>query len=275
MATTTIDTLQIGGRTLAFREQGTGPAVVLLHGWPTSSFLWRGVTEPIARSNRVVAPDLPGFGASDKPLDVHYGFELFEQAIDGLLDALGIAETAIVGHDLGGPIALHWALNRPEWVTKVALLNTLVYPEMWDGVTEFVRELTTPGPREHRTSRVGLEQTMRLGLADASHLTPELANAVTEPFADDDSRLALARAGIGLELDGFAELSRRLPELRAPLRLIYGEQDRFFPEIAHTFTRIARDVPHAEVTSLPGVGHFLQEEAPDQVGELLARFLAA
>src|SRR3954470_17842916 len=119
-----LSSVEVDGLALAYREQGAGPAVLLLHGWPTSSFLWRDVMPPIAERNRVIALDLPGFGASDKPGDVRYGFELFGKALDGFLAALDIDRTAIGVHDLGGPIGIHWAVHHPERVTKLALLNT-------------------------------------------------------------------------------------------------------------------------------------------------------
>jgi haloalkane dehalogenase len=127
------------GLTLAYREIGSGPAVLLLHGWPTSSFLWRGVMVPIARAGRVIALDLPGFGASDKPRGVRYDFTFFERALDQFLERVGVDEVGLAAHDLGGPVGLYWALHRPERVSKLALLNTLVYPKFSDTVREFVR----------------------------------------------------------------------------------------------------------------------------------------
>ena len=115
--TTTLKTTEVGDLTLAYRELGSGPPVLLLHGWPTSSFLWRDVMPAIARANRVLALDLPGFGGSDKPAAASYDFAFFEDAIDGFLDSLGIGEVAIAGHDLGGPVTAHWALGRAERVT--------------------------------------------------------------------------------------------------------------------------------------------------------------
>ena len=256
------------------REAGEGPPVVLLHGWPTSSFLWRDVMKPIARRHRVIAPDLPGFGASPKPPGAAYTFAFFEEALDELLDALGVEETAIAGHDIGGPIALHWALGRRERVTHIALLNTLVYPELSDAAVQFVHACRTPGLREQLTSPAGLAAAMKLGVADPATITDEVLEGVTAPFRSDEDRLALARAGIGLELDVVAEMARELPGLRTPLRVIYGEQDRILPDIADTVARLRRDVPHAEVTALAGCGHFLQEEEPERVGELLAGFFA-
>ena len=271
----TLNTVRAGDLTLAYREQGSGPAVLLLHGWPTSSYLWRNVMPAIARSRRVIALDLPGFGGSDKPAGAHYGFALFERAIDDFLAAVGVGEVALAGHDIGGPVAAHWAIGHQERVTGLALLNTLVYPEFSDAVFEFVKAASTPGTREQLTSPQGLEAAMRLGIADEANVTDEMLAAVREPFQTDAERRSLADAGIGLEPEVFSDIARDLPSLRMPVRLVYGEEDRILPDIATTMARLQRDVPGAELTALPGVGHFLQEEAPEQVGELLAEFFTA
>jgi haloalkane dehalogenase len=271
-ATSGLKTVRVGGRRLAYRELGQGPPVLLLHGWPTSSFLWRAVMPAIACANRAVALDLPGFGGSDKPLDSSYDFAFFTDALDGFLRMLDLDAVGLAVHDLGGPIGLYWALHRPKRVTRLALLNTLVYPEFSEAVLEFVRACGTPGVRERLTSPEGLEAVLRLGLADESRFTAEALARVREPFETDESRLALARAGIGLEPEGFAEIARLLPELRVPVRVVYGARDRILPDVAETMARVKRDVPQAEVTALPDCGHFLQEEAPQRVGELLAEF---
>src|SRR5215212_7111028 len=108
MTVTTLDRVEVDGRTLAFREAGEGPAVLLLHGWPTSSFLWRNTLGPLARKNRVLALDLPGSGRSDKPLNVNYSFRFYERALNGFLDALSVPDVGLAVHDLGGPIGLYW-----------------------------------------------------------------------------------------------------------------------------------------------------------------------
>ncbi|MBA3264595.1 MAG: alpha/beta fold hydrolase [Thermoleophilaceae bacterium] len=274
METAALDSVQADGLEIGYRELGDGPPVVLLHGWPTSSFLWRDVMPAIARAHRVIAPDLPGFGVSDKPTGVRYDFAFFERALDGLLAKLGIESVGLAAHDLGGPIGVHWALDRPERVTGLALLNTLVYPQFSPTVMEFVKALTTPGLREQATSPEALAAAVRLGLADESKATDDLIAAVCAPFADETARRALADAGVGLDLEGFADIERRLPELRTPVRIIYGEQDQILPDVPDTAARVARDLPQARITALPQCGHFLQEEAPEEVGELLAEFFA-
>jgi haloalkane dehalogenase len=268
----TMKRIVVGGRTLGYRELGDGPAVLLVHGWPTSSLLWRDVMPAIARTNRVVAIDLPGFGVSDKPADGRYGFPDFAAAIDGLLDHLGIERVALAGHDLGGPIVLHWALARPGRVGALALLNTLLYPEFAPEVLEFVTTLRTPGPRERATGPEGLTELLRLGVADPARLTGDVLTDLLAPFATADDRLALARAGIGLSPRGFTEIAAGLSTLDMPVRVVYGEQDRVLPDVADTFARLAKDVPAASVTALAHCGHFLTLDDPGQVGILLADF---
>jgi haloalkane dehalogenase len=274
MAAPPLSTLTLDdGMTLTYRELGSGAPVLLLHGWPTSSYLWRDVMPAIAERNCVVAVDLPGFGGSDKPA-ARYTFDLFERAIDGLLDKLEMDPVAIAGHDLGGPIAVHWTLRNQDRVTHLALLNTLLYPEFDPTVIDFVRALSTQERRDELVSPEGLASIMRLGVAAERTLTGETLAAVAKPFADPAARLALAAAGTGLSRRGFAEIADGLPSLTMPVRIIYGEQDRVLPDVAETMARVRKDVPHAEVTVLPDCGHFIQEEAPRRVGELLAEFVA-
>ncbi len=259
---------------LQYRELGDGPPVLLVHGWPTSSFLWRNVMPAIARHRRVIAVDLPGFGGSDKPLDASYGFEFFTGVLDAFLAAIGVdGKLAIVVHDLGGPVGLYWAAQNAERIERVAILNTVVYPEVSLAATAFFAACRTPGIRWAMTSQLGLAANLRLGVGDARRLPPDATEGVCAPFRDPDARRALALAGQGLSPPQLAAGAEWLQRTKIPVRVIVGAKDWLLPDIATTVARLRRDVPHAEVTVLDDCGHFLQEERPEEIGELLATFL--
>ncbi len=110
-----ISDVTVGDLRIQYRELGEGPPVLLVHGWPTSSFLWRNIMPAIATHCRVLAIDMPGFGGSDKPVDCDYDEDFFNAAFDGFIDALGIDEPiGLAVHDAGGPFALYWASQRPR-----------------------------------------------------------------------------------------------------------------------------------------------------------------
>ena len=228
----------------------------------------------IAERNRVVAIDLPGFGGSEKPLGIRYGFELYDLALSGFLEALGIGRLGLAVHDVGGPVGLHWLVRNPERVEKLALLNTLVYPELSFAAKAFLIGGKLPLVRDMLTSDRGLTLAMRTGIVNRERITTELLDGVRSPFRTRDARRALAAAGTGLQPAGLVEIAEKLPALEIPVRVIYGAKDRILPDVAKTMARVKQDLPQAEVTALPDCGHFLQEDAPDEVGGLLADFFA-
>lgn len=270
-----MDIARIDGLDIAYRDAGDGPAILLLHGWPTSSYLFEGVIPALARDHRVITPDLPGFGASSKPDDIRYDFALYEGAIDGLLDHVGVEGVAVVGHDLGGPIGVHWALTRPERVTAIVLLNTLLYPEFTAEIIELVETMLDPERAREATSPQALADFIRLGMLPGTEPPATLIDEFCAPYATDADRRALARAAIGLNIEGFQEIAAGLPSVTVPVRAIYGEQDRVLTDVAQTMAKVKRDVPHAQISSLPSCGHFLTGEQPRMVGDLLVEFFAS
>ncbi|MBI2421277.1 MAG: alpha/beta fold hydrolase [Candidatus Hydrogenedentes bacterium] len=270
-----VKTVRAGDLTLAYRELGSGPPVLLLHGWPTSSHLWRNIMPPLATHNRVIALDLPGFGASDKPRDASYSFRYQAKALTDFLHALDVSTVSIVGHDLGGPIGLYWASQNPERIHRIAMLNTLIYPEFSWAVIAFGVSLRIPGLRSWLTSSSGLRFLMRAGVVHKDRMDDAVLDAICAPFQSPEARQALHQTFMGLHPGGFRTIADWLPAVTVPVRVIYGENDRVLPDIAQTVARLKKDIPHAEVTPLPQCGHFLQEDEPERVGEMLAAFFAA
>jgi pimeloyl-ACP methyl ester carboxylesterase len=264
--------VEVEGMRLHYLERGSGEPVLMLHGWPTSSYLWRNVMGPVAEGNRAIALDLPGYGRSAKPLDASYSFRFFERALSGFLEALGIERIGLAVHDVGGPIGLYWASQHPERVSRMALLNTVVFARPSWAVIAFVASARIPGIRSWLTSPAGIRSAMRYGVNDKSRISDEAIRAYQEPFASDDARKVLRKAGTSLHPGGMKEIERWLREIDVPVRLLYGERDRILPDVAKTMRKVAERVPQAELSTLPDCGHFCQEERPDEIGAELARF---
>ncbi len=267
--------VEVDGLKIHYLSAGEGDPVLLIHGFPTSSHLWRNVMPSIAKSHRAIAIDLPGYGLSDKPLNIKYNFFFFEKVLDGFLDALGITKTALAVHDLGGPVGLFWAVHHPERLSQLVILNTLVYPETSWAVKLFLIALRSPGVRDYLVSQKGLVASMKFGVVHKDRLNREALTPYTVPFVDSAARQALIKAGSGLGIKGLAEIAQKLPSLKAPVRIIYGENDRVLPDIAKTMRRVKGDLPRAQITSLPNCGHFLQEDEPQRVGQLIHEFLVS
>ena len=267
--------VSVNGLDLHYLEAGSGEPILLLHGWPTSAYLWRHTMPAMAKHNRVIALDMPGFGASSKPLDASYSFGFHARTLDAFCEAIGVNELGLAVHDLGGPVGLYWGLQQPERIRKLALLNTIVYPQMSWAVMLFVAICRLPGARHWLTSPAGLRFAMRFGVCDKAGLSEQTIAQYQAPFVGREARAALAKTAYGLHPGGFVELARRLPEFRCPVRIVYGSEDRILPDVAKTMARVQRDLPQAVATALPGCGHFLQEDQPQEVGRLLAEFFAA
>lgn len=270
-----VDGLRVHAYVTEPREEPTGPPVLLVHGWPTSGSLWRNVAPPLAARRRVIAIDLPGFGRSGKPRDVRYDFGLFERCISGLLAAQGVDRVGLVVHDLGGPVGLHWAAQQPaDRIERLALLNTLVYPELSLAVRAFLLAPRLPLAGGLMTSPWGLKKALEYGVGDRRRLRPDAVSGIQAPFADPADRHALMASILDLDVSGLEQVAAWVRGYRGPVRVIYGARDRYLPDVARTMRRVAADLPQTEVTVLEDCGHFLQEDRPEEVGRLLAAFFA-
>lgn len=260
------------GLNVHYLEAGAGAPVVFLHGWPTHAQLWRHALPAVAPHRRAIAIDLPGFGQSDKPVDVSYSFRFFDEVMTQFLTALDIDRVGLVVHDLGGPIGLHWAAKNPERVTELGILNTLAFPELSLSVKAFVVAARLPGLSHLLRTQWAVRKTMRFGVCDKSKITDEIADMYAAPFATAGARRALIKAAYGLHPRGFETIAAALPELNVPTRLLYGEADKILVDVAKTMARLKAVMPHAELTSIPECGHFLQEDRPTEVAQALAVF---
>ncbi|MDW3646930.1 MAG: alpha/beta fold hydrolase [Bacteroidia bacterium] len=267
--------VQVKDLNLHYLEAGEGEVLLLLHGWPTSSWLYRDLMPKLSENNRVIALDLPGFGLSDKRIEDSFSFNYYLRHIDGFLEALSIDKISLTVHDLGGPIGMLWAVRNQERLQKLVLLNTLVFPEMSWMVKLFGLATVMPLVNTWLAGPAGIRFSMRFGVQQKEKLTPEVLKPYQEPFVDRKDRKVLLKAIQRMSPKGFKEIAQKLPELKHPVRLIYGENDRILPDVAQTMARVKEILPQSEMSSIPNCGHFLQEEVAEEIADEMLKFMKA
>ena len=263
---------------LSYVDEGAGTPVVLVHGTPTWSFLYRHLVARLAAAgHRVIAPDHLGFGLSDRPAGAGYRPEDHARRLAALLDALDLRDITLVVHDFGGPIGLSYALERPERVARLVVGNTWLWP--LDDDPRIARGARVAAGPLGRFLDLRLNASPRwlipAGFADRARLTPAVHRQYLAPFPDAASRRplwALARALLGSSAwyDG---LWQRRERLRGrPALLLWGMRDPGFG--GAYLARWRETLPEAAVVELRGAGHFVQEEAAAEVAAHVEGFLA-
>jgi haloalkane dehalogenase len=267
------------GLRLAHLDEGRGPPVVMLHGEPTWSFLYRKVMAPVLEAGyRCVVPDLPGFGRSDKPLDERwYSYDNHTAAVASLLQELDLRQVALVMQDWGGPIGLRVATTvLPERVARLVLMDTGVFDGRqrmsagWHRFREFVE----------RTPDLPIGVLIRGGCKVAP--PDEVVRAYEAPFPDQSSK-AGARAFPGLipltpdapgAADGRAVIEALAREDR-PALVLWADSDPALP--LEPVGRLVQQLIASadELRVIADAGHYLQEDQGERVGATLAEWLAA
>ena len=244
--------------------------MLLLHGFPLSSHLWRSFAPMLAQGSRVLAPDNIGCGDSpglaDAPLDLRAQAGYVRE----LLADLGIESAAVVAHGSGGAIAQMLALAGVD-VRAMVLIDSLAF-DLWP--SEDMRALLAM-PEEQRTP--GLVQgivarTLDLGMR-RRRLPDEDRREYQRPFADHGGVRAYFRATAQADTGFLAHADAGLGALDIPVLLLWGEDDPFFPTAVAE--RLQDAMPTASLALLPGCSHFLPEEAPSTIGPLLWEWLRA
>lgn len=253
---------------------GVGEPILLIHGFPTSSYLWRNIIDEVSARYQVIAIDLPGYGKSDKRIEDSFSFRYYNRVISGFLKNLDIDSISLGVHDVGGPIGLYWMVQHMEKVNRLILFNTLVYPKFSWAVKLFGLATVVPGIKNWLTSPNGIKKALQIGVFDKSKLTAEVIRNYQQPFSDKNSRKVLLKSVQRLSLKGFSEIERKLHLYKGPIQIIYGEHDKILPRVDRTMKKVKKNLPQSNVRIIPNCGHFLQEDAPEQISAIILEFMS-
>jgi haloalkane dehalogenase len=265
---------ELDGLRLAHLDEGAGTPVVFVHGEPTWSFLWRNVLGPVRDAGfRCIAPDLAGFGRSDKPTDIGwYSYDRHVANTASLLDELDLRDATIVVHDWGGPIGLRLAVEHPERIARIAILDTGLFTghqrmsDAWNAFRDFVA----------RTEDLPVGMLVRG--ACKNDPGDEVIAAYDAPFPSIDAK-AGARAFPLLipqtpDAPGAAAGTRVLEALREdrrPALMLWADSDPVLPlAVGESFAAsIGQPAPRV----IENASHFLQEDQGPLIGQLIAEWL--
>ncbi|MBE0443250.1 MULTISPECIES: alpha/beta fold hydrolase [unclassified Psychrobacter] len=262
----------IDGHKIAFLEQGSGSPIILLHGIPTNSLMWRNIIPELAKTHRVIAPDLLNYGKSDKPNDADVSINAQSSIIAKLMDVLGARRADIVGHDIGGGIAQLIAVNYPEKIRKLVLIDSICF-DSWP-IPEF-EPLQEPGAESDMSSEDFLTMMrgfLPKGVQDKSIMTDELIDMYLEPWSTEDGKHAFFRNLERLNKEYTQAIADDLSNLQQQTLIMWGDQDPFQkPDYA---PKLVETIPNAELVWIKDVAHWLIDEKPDEIAEHLNQFLA-
>ncbi|MFO8063114.1 MAG: alpha/beta fold hydrolase [Spirochaetota bacterium] len=256
--------------TMSYVDEGTGEPIVMVHGNPYWSFEFRGLIRRLSDTHRCVAPDHIGFGLSDKPADWDYLPQSHAQNLASLLDTLELENITFVVNDWGGPIALSYALNRPERVKRIVVTNTWCWSVADDWYYRLFSTLmgTPIGRRLIEKRNLFARGVVPAVFGDKTLLTREVHRHITAPLDTPEKRRGtwvFPREIVGSSA-WLADLWSRCSALSGKVALIaWGMKDIGFRE--KELRRWSESFPGARVVRFTEVGHFVAEEAPTALAE--------
>lgn len=279
---TTIHRVSADGVTVFYREAGPAdaPVVLLLHGFPSSSFQYRHLIPRLADRYRVIAPDLPGFGFTEIPVERNYSytFDAIAQTILAFTNALNLTRYAMYVFDYGAPTGFRLAMAHPERVAAIISQNGNAYEEGLGGAWEPLQRYWREPTEEHRSAirpaltREGMRREYSVGMPDPDQIAPEGHTL--------DGALLEGPGNVEIQLDLFLDYANNVKlypkfheyfrEFQPPLLAIWGRHDLYFiPPGAEAFQR---DIPSADVQFLD-TGHFALETHLVEITEAMRAFL--
>jgi len=265
----------VEGTNISYIEKGQGNPIVLVHGIPTSSFLWRDMIEELSTHGRVIALDLPGFGFSDPPRNKDYSISNYARVFERFLQALSVEQATLVCHDLGGPITLTYALRHPDKYERLIILDTFLHRDLPPWPLSMKMAKIRPigeifmwiGGKS--IARAGLQE----GVIDKSRVSEGL---VKRYYMPDGNPNKLNRSMLGtLRIDYMKDLEfieKNLKTIKKPTLILWGENDTFLP--LYLGERIQKDIKGSKMERIPNCGHFVQEDQPERATKVILEFLA-
>ncbi|MGQ0619288.1 MAG: alpha/beta fold hydrolase [Panacagrimonas sp.] len=270
--------IETGAARLICRRFGTGPALLLVHGFPLSGFTWRKLLPELSTHYTCYVPDLPGMGESEWSNQTDFSFPGQGRTLKALADGLGLTRYSVIAQNTGGTFARFLALKDPDRVERLVLINTEMpgHRPPWIPLYQFLLRLpaTLSVFRRLLASRSFLRSPMGFGgcFTDLSLIEGEFHRQFVEPLLRSQRRMeGLQQYLIGARWGPVDALAHDHARLRMPVQLLWGEDDPTFP-VAHVQAMLGQ-FPNAQLITIPGARLLVHEEKPQQVIQAVMAFL--
>jgi pimeloyl-ACP methyl ester carboxylesterase len=263
----------VGGFRIAYRREGGGEPMVLIHGITTYSFLWRKMMPFLSREYDVMAPDLLGCGDSSKPLEADHSIAAQADLVLELMDSLGIGRAHLVGHDIGGGVAQIMAVREPERFLSLAFINSVAY-DYWP--VQPIITMRIPILRIIAMAALDMgvfRKIVERAFYHRGEVTDELMKAFQQPLGTPEGRRGFLNLAAGLDNSQLMSIADDLPSLPMPVLIVRGEADIFLkPYISE---RLHREIKGSRYETIATAGHFSPLDEPRKVADLVLESIKA
>ena len=258
---------------IAYREaipagEETGDPVLLIHGFPQSSYMWEPVVAAAADAGRrTIAPDLPGYG--DSPPDRPGTWERHVEAIERFRQAVGLERVVLGLHDWGGLIGLRWAFDHGSPLSALILSNTGFFEGRWH---QMARAMRTPGLGEQLLDNLSKEAFAAMLRDLGGRLSDAAIDEYFRGFETPDGRMGMLELYRSGDLEKLRPYDGQVAAMDAPTLILWGENDPTVP--VAVARRFEQEIPHNEVVILEEASHFLYDDEPERCAREVAAFLS-
>lgn len=264
--------VETSGGEVAYEVFGEGPPVVLVHGTPSRSYIWREVVPALADRFSVYVYDLLGFGESERGEGVDVSIAAQGRALAELVEAWGLEKPRVAGHDIGSAIVLRTHLVEDTPFERIVLLDALVFTPWGTPALKHVKEHLGA----YRTMPVGVFEAYvaaRLKEATSRPMDEEAFEAYLSQWRGSEGQTAYLRKDEALVERDTAQVEPLLGSIGVPVRILWGDEDAWVEPPQAMI--LAETIPGAEAKFVTGAGHFVMEDAPREVAEALVEFFTA
>ncbi|MGE5224799.1 MAG: alpha/beta fold hydrolase [Omnitrophica WOR_2 bacterium] len=268
--------LQLGAGRMHYVDEGQGEPVLMVHGTPTWSFLYRHLINGLIPDYRVIAPDHIGFGLSDKPKAWSYLPREHARNLAALIEALSLKDITLVVHDFGGPIGLSYAIEHPENIRRIVIMNTFCWSLRGDPAFERPNQIFNNAFGRFAYTRLNFSPVfmIRAAWGDKRKLTRDIHRHYTQALptpSDRQGTWVFLQELIGSS-DWYESIWNHRENIRnKPALIVWGMKDIAFKE--KELKRWEELFPQAQVIRFSEAGHFLQEEEGPQIASLIRSFI--